>query len=243
MTLTEFMHPLKGQGRKQQVQAVLAYYKRYEGVEQLSVGMIRSALVQSRMTGAKSANITQALTRSVPNVHQVGRNRWAITETGERYLRDTFGVVAAEPVPNGEDVATLAGIADGIADDATRGYVEEAVLCLKVRARRAAVVFLWSGAVSGLRAAMWTHGAPAIETALVKHNPKARFAKKADFEGVKDSLLLQAAHDLGLLDQSQKKRLGEALDLRNDCGHPVKYNPGEKKVASFIEDVVGVVWR
>jgi hypothetical protein len=36
--------------------------------------------------------------------------------------------------------------------------------------------------------------------------------------------------------------LEEALNLRNRCGHPTKYRPGEKKVSSFIEDVAGIVF-
>jgi hypothetical protein len=45
-----------------------------------------------------------------------------------------------------------------------------------------------------------------------------------------------------IYDKSQKRRLNEALDLRNDCGHPGKYRPGEKKVASVVEDVLATVW-
>ena len=48
--------------------------------------------------------------------------------------------------------------------------------------------------------------------------------------------------DLSIFDKSEKRQLGQALDLRNDCGHPVKYKPGEKKVSSFIEDVTSIVF-
>ena len=51
------------------------------------------------------------------------------------------------------------------------------------------------------------------------------------------------AQDLGLFDKAEKTTLGEALDLRNRCGHPSKYVPGVKKVSSFIEDVVGIVFK
>jgi hypothetical protein len=44
-----------------------------------------------------------------------------------------------------------------------------------------------------------------------------------------------------VFDRSEKKQLKQALDLRN-CGHPVKYKPGERKVSSFIEDVINVVF-
>lgn len=56
------------------------------------------------------------------------------------------------------------------------------------------------------------------------------------------SLLIELTGDLGIFEKSERKRLGEALCLRNDCGHPVKYRPGEKKVSSFIEDLLQAVF-
>jgi hypothetical protein len=53
---------------------------------------------------------------------------------------------------------------------------------------------------------------------------------------------LLAAKDLGQLDKNQKDTLEEALDLRNRCGHPGKYKPGVKKVSSYIEDIVSIVF-
>jgi hypothetical protein len=112
-----------------------------------------------------------------------------------------------------------------------------------VGALRATVVFLWTGAVVALRDALWRAGAPAIDAALKSHNPKAQaFKKKDDFSAVRDSVLLQIAADLSVIDKSQRKRLTEALDLRNDCGHPSAYAPGPKKVSAFVEDLVSIVW-
>lgn len=35
--------------------------------------------------------------------------------------------------------------------------------------------------------------------------------------------------DLVYFDEIQKNTLEEALNLRNKCGHPAKYNPGKKR--------------
>jgi hypothetical protein len=66
--------------------------------------------------------------------------------------------------------------------------------------------------------------------------------QKADFANVSDADLLQIAQDFEVVDKNEKTMLGQALDLRNSCGHPVKYRPGEKKVSSFIEDVLQIVF-
>lgn len=243
MTLVEFMHPLRNASRGERVQAVLLYGKHHEQREEMSVAEIRAALARSRVR-ASGWNLSQVLAASSPNVDAGrARGRWKITDTGERHLLEDLGVTVPSAVRTvGVEVAPLESLTSRVEDDATRDYIEEAIRCLTVGARRAGVVFLWSGAVSAIRDTVWTHGAPAIEAALSSHHPRARFNKRNDFAGVKEASLLQIAQDLAVYDKSERKRLGEALDLRNDCGHPGKYRPGEKKVASFIEDIVGIVW-
>lgn len=243
MTVTEFMHPFKHAPQKDQVQAALYYGKHFEAHHQMTATQVRAVLAQARIPGTRGHNITRSLTRSMPNVHQGDeRSKWEITGTGERYLREKYGAEVPQKSRAEADVAALETLAARIGDDATRSYVDEGILCLKTGARRAAVVFLWAGVVSSIRDIVWQHGAPAIESALHLHNPKAKFKKRGDFADIKDSDLIQIAQDFEIYDKSQKKRLGEALDLRNDCGHPVKYRPGEQKVAGFVEDVISIVW-
>jgi hypothetical protein len=207
------------------------------------VGEIRERLLKARVPWARKGNIAQALVRSVPEVEQTGR-LWSITGTGIETVRDLLALpdpLAARSAAD-TDATVLRQLTRRVPDETAREYIDEAVACLEVGARRAAVIFLWSGAVATIQDHIWGHGAHGIEAALRVHNPKAKFKKKNDFSNVKDADLLQIAQDLTIYDKSEKKRLAEALDLRNDCGHPVKYRPGEKKVSSFIEDVTGIVF-
>jgi hypothetical protein len=245
MTLVEFIHPFLYAKRPDLVLAVLLYHKYYvDGSSALTASEIRKALVQARVTGAKNMNIRGALASTGRYADQLReRGPWRITKAGEDHLLEEYGVTGTPPTTSThEDVTALRHLVDRIPDKATSEYVDEALECLQVGARRAAVVFIWSGAVSTIRDAIWAYGASSVEAALQRHNPKAKFAKQNDFDYVKDADLLQAAQDLGVFDKSQKRHLGDALNLRNDCGHPVKYAPGQKKVESFIEDVVGIVW-
>jgi hypothetical protein len=66
--------------------------------------------------------------------------------------------------------------------------------------------------------------------------------KLEDFAYIRDATALLAFQELGILDKGEKTTMGEALDLRNRCGHPTNYKPGIKKASSFIEDVVGIVF-
>jgi hypothetical protein len=79
---------------------------------------------------------------------------------------------------------------------------------------------------------------------LARHDPKARSVTKIeDFQYIKDKNILLAAEDNGILDKAERTTLSESLDLRNRCGHPNKYRPGIKKASSFIEDVIGIVFK
>ncbi len=242
MTAVEFMHQFRRAGRTVQVQAALYYLKHYQSKPQAKVAEALGVLTESRMPNAKKVNYRQALAGSAPYVRSVAHGVWEITGTGEKRLEAEHGVTRPKRGAIQADIDDLRAIAAGVKDRFAREYIEEAVRCLEVDARRAFVVFLWTGAVSAIREEVWRFGSKAIQSALQAHNPRAKFRKKGDFENVKDADLLQIAHDMEIFDKSQKKRLAEGLDLRNDCGHPAKFSPGEKKVQSFVEDVVATVW-
>lgn len=246
MTLVEFLHPLKGGKQRDLVLATMYFLKRYKGRDQVTAPEIRTAMVATKLV-TKSINVNQVINHGAPYVYSPGGKEsgallFELTDTGEKYVRELLDLPAAEPEIE-HDVGTLSAVATKIADANARGYVEEAIKCLQVGALRAATVFLWTGVVSTLRDRVWSRGPTAINAAAKMHNPKASFTKKDDFAYMKDELLLQVAHDLSVLDKTEKGRLKEGLDLRNACGHPSSYSPGPKKVSAFIEDVVGIVFR
>jgi integrase len=141
------------------------------------------------------------------------------------------------------DVATLGRLVAKVCDEDVRGYLDEAVICLQHGSLRAAVVFVWSGAVRTLQDAALAKGETALNAALQKQDSRVRTVRTVDdFGWVKDRTFLDALPDLGILDKGQKTTLVGALDLRNNCGHPTKYRPGVKKVSAYIEDVVSVVF-
>jgi hypothetical protein len=247
MTLAEFLMPLDGKtAQRDLLLAAMYYMERYESRGAVTTGDIKGAFQRARHAKGRAVPYAAVLSQAAPFVDAEGKDGrhilWTLTETGRERVRGLLNLPAAEPEVEHE-VGTLQALAAGVADEGVRGYVEEAVKCLQVGALRSSVVFLWTGAVATVRDRVWEHGAPAIDAALKKGNPKARdFRKKDDFAYVKDSELLQVAQDLGVLDKTQKGVLGQGLDLRNSCGHPTKYHPRIKRVSAFLEDVIGIVW-
>ena len=71
MTLLEFLHPIRTNGRKEQVLGVLYYFKHFQDTSVLSVGEIREGLKKARVPQAKTINISHALHEATPYADRV----------------------------------------------------------------------------------------------------------------------------------------------------------------------------
>lgn len=246
MTVAEFLAPLGAGSQRDLCLGVLYYHEHYRDKPSLTVEEIRAELIHARVPKASKVNVADVLNKSGALVDSpsVSGNRrlWQLTTSGEAHIRAALKVPVAKPEIE-HDVATLETLAAKIGDTVVRGYISEAVKCLSVGALRAAIVFLWTGAIRTLQEEALAYHHANLNAAITKHDPKARtVAKLEDFAYVRDATALLAFQEVGILDKGEKTTLSEALDLRNRCGHPTKYVPGVKKAASFIEDVVGIVF-
>jgi hypothetical protein len=248
-TLLEFIQPVKS-GSQRDLCLVAMYYLRHEkATNQCTASDLKAALVAARIPGAKNFSVTSILAQaghlvSTSEKDAFKANLWHLTDSGEAHVRAKLGiVVAAGEVEIKNDLAVMDSLVASVADEVVRGYLTESELAYGVGALRASVVFLWSGAIRQLQDRALAHGIPALNAALLKHDPKARHVGKIeDFSGVKDVTQLLAFREVGLIDKGEWTTLGEGLDLRNRCGHPTKYKPGVKKVSAFIEDIMGIAF-
>jgi len=247
MTIVEFLHPIRAKSLRDVCLAALYFAHRYEGVESLSVEALRALLRRGHIPRATKLNLADVLAKSAPFVDTVGKEGsrflWALTTTGQQHVRTLLNLPATEAeIEN--DVTSLVKLTAKISDPNVADYVKESITCLSVNALRAAVVFVWAGAVKTIRDLVFACGASAVTTALVKHDPKARPVKHIDdLVYPKETTLLIVAQDLGIYDKNQRGILEDCLDLRNKCGHPGKYKIGPKKVSALIEDLVGIVFK
>ena len=246
MTLAEFLAPLGSAHQREKCLAVLYYHLRYLATASLTVEVIRDELIRARIPKASKINVADVLNKSGALVDSLGlidnRRLWQLTASGEKHIQEKLSLSVPEPEIE-HDVTTLQALAAKISDPVVREYIQEAIKCLGVGALRAAIVFLWTGAIRTLQDGALAKHRANLNQAISKHDPKARpVAKLEDFAYIRDATALLAFQDLGILDKGQKGALGEALDLRNRCGHPTRYVPGIKKTSSFIEDVVGIVF-
>lgn len=246
MTLVEFIYPVRKRSISDQCLSVLYFEQRYNNRLSLTVGEIRTFLKRARMPRATKANLADILAKSAPYIDVVGKKGkcflWAITTSGQQYVRTIHKLPEAD-VEIEHDVSALNSLLRSISDKYVADYIRESIKCLSIGALRAAVVFLWSGAVQNIRQTVLKRGFQKLNSAIIKYDAKSRKVRRLDdFVYIKDSVLLFVAQDIGVFDKNERGILEDALDLRNKCGHPGKYKLGPKKVSSFIEDIVGIIW-
>jgi hypothetical protein len=243
MTLPELLSKLTSSGRLDAILTTMYFQAHYEGRAVVTSENVRDAMKQARVPKASTINVTDYLSKAGGFVDspgsQDGRRTWRLTETGTAHVLGLLGGIA--PAVE-EDISVLTKQITVLKDDDVRDYVVEAVSALQVGARRAAVVFLWVGAVRLIQAAVIAAGISSANAAIQKHYQKARTIQTIDdLQFVQESTLLLAARDLGVFDKGETQILEHCLDVRNKCGHPGKYKPGPKKLSSIIEDLISVV--
>ncbi len=245
LTAVEFLYPIRSASQRELVSAALYFFKHHGDADILSPADIKAAPVKAGIRKARGMNVTRALNEAIPNVNRVGpRGAWEITQTGEEHVRKILALPDPNAAPHAvHEVSALQQLAESQSNEQARGYIEEAIKCLRADALRAAVVFLWAGAIRSLHDIAFAMEQGQVDLAIKKHDPKARDVKKLDdFAYIKDKTLLLACGELGLLDKGERGVMEESLNLRNRCGHPTSYKPRVAKVSAFIEDVVGIVF-
>lgn len=244
LTLLEHLKPVISGTRKEICLAAMAYLAA-NGFDGITAADLKKQLVAARVPKARQFNVADVLGKAGELVEAKGSaqgNIWTLTGTGRTYVDARIPPVSVAP----EVTNTLAGLSavlSAVTDPVIHGYVNEALLCYQANARRATVVFLWSGVIRHLQEEAWKQGSAAVSAAVLKHDSRVKPLKKfEDFATVNDKTQLLAFRELSIIDKGEWTTLGEALDLRNRCGHPTKYKPGIAKVAAFVEDVVGIAF-
>lgn len=246
-TLIEFLQPVATGTHTDRCLAVLLYAEMYEEATYLTTAEVSHYLIDARVPRARNINVSGALLRGrhfVDSVVGDSRNRtWHLTASGETYIRNRLGI-SPDDYEVVNNAGSLRAAATKIQDEIVRGYIDESIKCLEVGALRAAIVFMWSGTIRILQeTCISSYSTKQIDAALQVHDPKAKSVTRIEsFASIKDVTQLLLFRELGMFDKGQWTTLGEALSLRNRCGHPTNYKPGIKKASSFVEDLLSIVF-
>lgn len=243
-TLLEFLAPVRQSSRRNVCLAAMRFNV-LNGTPTTTASELKIQLISARFPNAKKFNVADVLSSAgeLVSASKSGRSfNWSLTTSGVSYTTKLLGLELSQPeIVN--SVNTLSDLLSKIADPDVKDYIRESLICFEVDARRAAVVFLWTGAIRHIQEKAVNGGLTLLNAAIAKHDQKTKPIKTInDFSAVKDVTQLLAFRELGLLDKGEWQTMQEGLDLRNRCGHPTKYHPGIAKVSAFIEDVVGIAF-
>lgn len=246
--MTDFLKLLKDASAPSRALAMVYYVATEEGIESVTSAELRDLFKRLRSRDSSTINAADILSKlgnsglleAIPKTRPIA---WKITDSGEERVREELGL----PQDSSEmrkEIAELTALTKKITSEETRDFLLEAVSCLGVNALRAAIVFVWTGAI-------WTvqewlvnnHPLKAINDQVARHQKTREIKSIDDFAFVNDNTTLLVARDLGLWDKGQHTVVEHALDLRNQCGHPSRYKMPPSRCKSVIEELVALVFN
>lgn len=244
ITPGELLKPLKNESIQVRALAVAYFLIKHRGVSAVTSSDIVDIFKNIRDRTAAASNISQALINSagLGFVHNTGAKRgkailWEVTDSGAADVETRLGIVA-ELHEFAREVVELTAVASALANQDIREYLQEGVNCLKVRAVRASIVFVWSGAIRLVQQKLMdTALIGKTITSLRAQGIKANINSIDDWSYVKDIQTLQTAKDVGLYNKTEHQTIGNALVLRNQCGHPSNFTPTLNKTKSYLEEI------
>ncbi|HKV05061.1 MAG TPA: hypothetical protein VJO53_08150 [Candidatus Acidoferrales bacterium] len=169
--------------------------------------------------------------------------KYALSVFGQKEVQDYLGSApgsASQRLP----LSALAALVGKISGDAEQHFLAEAVACLDVDARRAAVVMVWLMTVDHLQRYVLAHKLAEFNDAWARR-PDCRghqIAVQDDFLEIKDeSTFVEILRSAAIVTKDVRRILDEKLGFRNTCAHPNDIVIPESKVLAAVEDLVSNV--
>lgn len=119
-------------------------------------------------------------------------------------------------------------------------FLQEAHLCLRANAPRAAIVMTWIVVIDHLYEYVLKHKLSDFNGELAKKNWKlTSIVTKDDFSEIKkEKDFIELCRAANMFNNDVRKILDEKLGIRNTAGHPSTVTVHGTKAANFIEDLV-----
>lgn len=199
-----------------------------------TVASIKETACAAGLTAVKSWNVSWILKSSKGKAIKTP-DGWELRQSGRCVVRELIEQIDDE-IPH-PVLSKLRLLLPKMKDQAARPFVEEAIGCYEAGYYRAAVVFMWVGAVATLQAHVVNHHLPAFNAEATRRNQKKwKEAKNADdLSRMNERDFLDTLDAISVIGKSVKKELVVCLDLRNGGGHPNSLQIEEHRAASHLE--------
>jgi bifunctional non-homologous end joining protein LigD len=155
-----------------------------------------------------------------------------LKEALKKELEDKPPLLKAEP--------HIASLLNKVNRPDAKHFLEEAHLCLRANAPRAAIVMTWIVVIDHIYEYVLTHKLSDFNLELAKKNWKiTSVTTKDDFSEIKkEKDFIELCRAANVFSNDVRKILDEKLGIRNTAGHPSTVTVHGTKAANFIEDLV-----
>jgi hypothetical protein len=136
----------------------------------------------------------------------------------------------------------LRGLITMIGDQHKKSFLQEAIDCYEIGARRASIVMVWILTVHHLYEYIFSKELSAFNAALAKNTDKrikiTSITKLDDFSEIPENKFIELARSAGVISNDVRKILDTKLGIRNSAAHPSSVSISEIKATDFIIDLV-----
>jgi hypothetical protein len=136
----------------------------------------------------------------------------------------------------------LRGLLTKLGSAQEKMFLQEAIDCYEIGARRAAIVMVWILSVCHLYEYIFKHELAAFNTALASRKDKwikiNAICKIDDFTEIPEGKFIEISRSASIISNDVRKILDVKLGIRNSCGHPSGVTISDVKTTDFIIDLV-----
>ena len=136
----------------------------------------------------------------------------------------------------------LKGLLDELTDRDEKAFLQEAIDCYQIDARRASIVLVWILTLHHLFQYVLKHKLVAFNTELAKVTDKRVKVKSVasvdDFGDIPENILIGLLRSAGVISNDVRKILDVKLGIRNTSAHPSAVLISQVKTTDFIIDLI-----
>lgn len=123
-----------------------------------------------------------------------------------------------------------------------QNFLQEAIDCYEIGARRSAIVMTWLLAMDHMCKYVFENNLSEFNSALSKNTDKrikiTSITKEDDFSEIGESKLIEFFRQANIITNDVRKILDVKLGIRNTAAHPAAVTVSEVKATDFIIDLV-----
>jgi hypothetical protein len=136
----------------------------------------------------------------------------------------------------------LRGLLSKLKDKKEQSFLQEAIDCYEIGARRAAIVLVWVLTIYHLYEYIFKNELASFNSALAKNKDKrikvAQVTRVDDFTDIPEAKFIEIARSAKIISNDLRKILDAKLGIRNSYAHPSAITVSEVKTTDFIIDLV-----